>query len=369
MKKKVLQVLGGIGFGGAEAFVMNQFRNMQNEYTFDFAVQVHFDERNSYEREIEELGGKIYYTGLFRSSPFKYVSNIKKIIQEHGPYSAVHIHVNEQCGFAALGARKAGVEHIIVHAHSSQYGQRNALIRNAMLISNKLLVSRNTERIVACSLDAAQMYFGKKGHDNAMVLKNPIDTKRFFHVQDREICRHDLGIKSDLVISHIARFIDVKNHVFILQICEKMKENNIDFTMLLVGDGALRKQIELTAKEKNLSDRVFFLGERSDIPQILSASDVMILPSKYEGLPTVILEAQASGTPCVVSANVNRESDVGIGLVQFREIDGENALSSWVEAIVNHPNKIKDYSQIANAFIGKGISLNNVSDILRSYYH
>ena len=133
MKGKVLQILGGIGFGGAEAFVMNQFRNMKDEYTFDFAVQVHFDQSVSYEKEIIHLGGRIFYTGLFRDSPVSYAKKVQRIIEKNGPYDAIHIHVNEQCGIAAYGAREACNGTIIVHAHSSQYGQKNAFIKILMI--------------------------------------------------------------------------------------------------------------------------------------------------------------------------------------------------------------------------------------------
>ena len=366
-KKRILHILGGVGFGGAEAFAMNQFRNLQNEYIFDFAVQVKFEPDQSYEKEIHSLGGEIYYTGLFRDSPIAFSKNITKIIKEHGPYCAVHIHINEQCGFAAMGAKKAGVKTIIAHAHNSQYGQRNPFIKIAMLALNKILVKKYANKLVGCSDEAAKFFFGKIGK-KALVLKNPIDIKRYFYSGNMEDCRNSLGIQSKLVISHIGRFADVKNHQFILEICKKLAEDRIDYAMLLVGDGELRCEIENEVKKFNLSNNVFFLGNRSDVPQILCASNVMILPSKYEGLPTVVLEAQASGTPSIIADNVNRKSDVGLGLIDFLSIEGIDAALKWKNALLKNREKVRNIEEIENAFSKHGISLNDVSEKLKHLY-
>lgn len=365
MKKKVLHVLGGVGFGGAEAFAMNQFRNLQSEYIFDFAVQVKFEPNHSYENEICSLGGHVYYTGLFRDSPIAFSQNVKNIIKEHGPYCAVHIHINEQCGFAAMGAKKAGVKSVIVHAHSSQYDQRNLIVKTVMLLLNKFLVRTYADTIVACSDEAARMYFGKK---NAIVFKNPIDIKRYYNAGSIEECRNSLGIKSKLVISHIGRFIDVKNHDFILKLCKKLSDDGIDYSMLLIGNGELRAEIEKKAETLDLKNNVFFLGDRSDIPQILRASTIMILPSKYEGLPTVVLESQASGTPCIISTHVNRMCDVGLGLVTFLDIDKDNSVLEWACSLQKNKNKVQNVESIENAFSKHGINLNDVSENLKHLY-
>ena len=365
MKKKVLHILGGVGFGGAEAFAMNQFRNLQNEFIFDFAVQVKYGPNQSYEKEIHALGGEIYYTGLFRDSPIAFSQNISKIIKEHGPYCAVHIHINEQCGFAAIGAKKAGVKSVIVHAHSSQYDQHNLFVKTAMLLLNKFLVRIYADIIVACSDEAAKMYFGKQ---NAIVFKNPIDIKRYYNAGSIEECRNTLGVKSKLVISHIGRFIDVKNHDFILKICKKLSDDKINYSMLLIGNGELRNEIEKKVDMLGLKNKVFFLGERSDIPQILRASSIMILPSKYEGLPTVVLEAQASGIPCIISTHVNRMCDVGLGLVEFLDIDKDDSVLEWACALREKKNNVQNIECIEKAFSIHGISLNDVSEKLKHLY-
>ena len=369
MKKKVLQVLGGIGFGGAETFVMNQFRKLQNNFIFDFAVQVHLNAENSYENEIKSLGGNIYYTGLFRTSPIAFSKMIESIVKEHGPYNAVHIHVNEQCGFAALGAKRAFNGPVIVHAHSSQYGQKNPIIKTGMLIANKFLVKKMADYFFACSYEAAEMYFGEYGRRKAIVIKNPIDIEHFFYTGEMHSCREYLGITSDeLVISHIGRFVEVKNHEFIVKLCNKLKVDQVDFKMLLVGNGVLRRSIEIMVKNYNLEKNVIFLGERSDIPKILKASDVMILPSKFEGLPTVVLEAQATGTPSIVSLNVNRECDIGIDLVRFLSTDKCDSIQLWKTEIIKRRKRELNFFKISQAFFDKGISLQEISNLLVRYY-
>lgn len=369
MKKRVLQVLGGIGFGGAEAFVMNQFRNMQDEYVFDFAVQVKYDKDKSYEEEITKMGGKIFYTGLFRESPLKFANSIDNIIKRHGPYSAVHIHINEQCGFAALGAKRNLKGNIIVHAHSSQYGQKNFFIKTVMLVVNKVLVKLYANQIVACSKEAARMYFGNNAEKSALILKNPIDVERYYRANDVAECRKLLNISNDsLVLLHIGRFVEVKNHEFIIKICKEIIRTNSNFTMLFVGDGKLRQHIMDLAEKNHLNSHISFLGERSDIPQILGASDILLLPSKYEGLPTVVLEAQASSIKCLASNRISNLCDLGLGLVQFLPIDDENDVQNWITAINNYKREMIEYDILHEAFVTHGIDLDKTSGELRNLY-
>jgi glycosyltransferase EpsF len=364
-KHKVLQILGGVGFGGAETFIMNQFRNLNNEYLFDFAVQVKYDCSVSYENDINSLGGKIFYLGLFRQSPYRFYKSIIEVIKSNGPYDAIHIHINEQCGVAAYAAKKAGIKRIICHAHSSNYGQNNILIKSVMLWANKMLVNRVATNLLACSQEAGEMFFGKTPRRVLSIVKNPIFVSKYECKKNSQI-RDELGVDNELILIHIGRFIEVKNHEFIIQIAKKLKDDNIQFKMILVGNGKMQLSIRNLINYSSLSGNVVLLGERSDIPDLLGISDLLLLPSKYEGLPTVVLEAQATGIPSIVSSNVSNICDLGLGLVSFLPIDDPEIWSTHIVAL--RGKRINDRKQISEAFLNNGISIDTVSGELVKIY-
>lgn len=366
-KKKVLHVLASVGFGGAETFAVNQFRNLCDDYIFDFAVQFPCKD-DSYESEIRDLGGKIFYTGLFRKSVFGFIRRLREVILNNGPYEAIHIHINEQAGFAAFAAKMAHAKNVICHAHSSNYGQKNLLIKFIMSRSNKILVHFCADHLAACSRPAAEAYFYRKDAEKAALLGNAIFLKKY--TREAHDIRESLSISpKDLTILHVGRFINVKNHEFIVEIAKELSRKGNTYKIILVGAGDRLEKIKALVDEAGLEKCFIFTGERQDVNNIMASADVLILPSLFEGVPTVILEAQASSLPCLVSNSVSPECDLGMGLVTFVSIDQEESAKMWADSLIDiKKHKTIDEEIISDVFRKKGYSIDAVSDLLKSLY-
>ncbi len=167
--------------------------------------------------------------------------------------------------------------------------------------------------------------FGKKAVDSGkvIVIPNAIDTKKYFYDGDkRNRKRFELGLQDYFVVGHIGRFHPQKNHKFLLEIFKCIKEKQEKSKLVLVGDGPLRSQIENQIQKLGIEDSVMLLGSRSDVPEILQAMDVLVFPSLYEGLPGVVLEAQAAGLPCIVSDTVTEEVAI-TNLVKYLSLKRE----------------------------------------------
>ena len=160
-----------------------------------------------------------------------------------------------------------------------------------------------------------------------------------------------------MLIGHVGSFSPVKNHEFLIRIAKELKRNNFSFKMIFVGDGGLKKEVENRVKDECLDDVIMFLGVRSDIPQIMSMIDILLLPSFYEGVPGVIVEAQAAGTLCIISDTVTREVDAGLGLTNFISIE---SVEKWCEVITQQKvkeviNQVEVYKKLNdNGFIVEG---------------
>jgi len=168
--------------------------------------------------------------------------------------------------------------------------------------------------LFGCSKEACEFLFGERCfNDNRVrIINNGIETENFvFNEEIRVKMREELGIKdSTIVVGHVGRFSYPKNHDFLIDIFKKVNEKNRNTLLLLVGDGNLREAIERKVEYLGLSNRVIFAGIRSDVADVLQAMDIFVFPSLYEGLPVTLVEAQASGLPCVISDNITKQVQI-----------------------------------------------------------
>ena len=180
--------------------------------------------------------------------------------------------------------------------------------------------------------------------------------------------RQELNIdKKDIIVGHVGRLIDAKNHSFLLDIVSEMINKNPNIKCILVGDGVLREQIEEKILKLNIQNNVYLLGIRDDVDKIMKEFDLFIMPSIYEGLGLVLLEAQVSIVPCLVSEAIQPEADLGVGLVkQLNLSDGIHKWAEEAEKIIS--NKNKSNINIAKAIKDKHYDLNSILDNLLSVY-
>lgn len=310
MQKKpiiVAQIMGKWVGGGVESVIMNYYRHLdRSKVQFDFicdedSTRIPYD-------EIKKLGGRVFLVPKYQNLP-KYLKVLEKLFKEN-QYRIVHSNINTLSVFPLYAAKKAGVPIRISHSHSTSNPKewKRNLIKNILRPFSK----RYATDYFACSEVAGRYLFGNKAFDRGKVkiIHNAIDIDKFkFDEVARKKLRKEFGIKdSTVVIGHVGRFVQTKNHAFLVDIFKKYHERNPDSKLLLVGVGPLEDQIKSKIKKLNLEEFVIFLGQRDDIGKLCSAIDIFCLPSLYEGFGVVLLEAQVSNLLCVASTEIPKEA-------------------------------------------------------------
>lgn len=331
--KKVLCLISCMNTGGAETFLMKIYRQIdKTKYQMDFGVNI--QQKGFYDDEITALGGKIYYIPPKSSNIKQFKKQLDAVIRKE-KYEAVLRITSSAAGFLDLKvAKKAGVGRCCARSsNSSDGGSLLSVIAHRM---GRMLYGKYVDVKIAPSDLAAKYTFGKKAYNDheVNILHNAVDISIFQYKESyRSQIRNELNIgKSAVVIGHIGRFYEQKNHVFLIKIFEKICEMNKDAVLLLVGDGPLKNNIRKIIEDYHLENRVIFLGVRSDIDRILSAMDVFVLPSLYEGMPNVVIEAQATGLPVVLSDTITQEVNI-TGLVEFCSLsESENI---WAKKVLS----------------------------------
>jgi len=306
---RVLHYVGKMDRGGMETLIMNIYRNIdRSKIQFDFAI--HGDRNGDFEDEILELGGKFYRFPIMRKNPITYRYAWRKFWKEHANvYTAFHFHTNSLANIIAFEeAFRSGVRMRIVHSHSSSSNKGKLQSTNIFLHKlHRNRIKRIATNLFACSNEASQWLFGgnKLGDKRVLLLKNGVDVNRFkFNQAIRDQMRLNLGLQEKKVIGHIGSFINVKNHEFLLDIIDNAHKKNPNIRAIFIGDGLLRTHLTTIVKSRKLESIVQFLGVRKDVSNLLSAMDLFIFPSLYEGLPVSLVEVQANGLPALVSDSI-----------------------------------------------------------------
>jgi glycosyltransferase involved in cell wall biosynthesis len=333
---RILHVLGAMDRGGAETWLMNVLRNIdRTRFCMDFLV--HTQEPGAFDSEIRALGSAVIPC-LDPSRPWTYARRFRRILQHRAPYDVVHSHVHHYSGFVLRLAQRQGIPIRIAHSHNdtSSMDQASGIARRQYLNLSKRWIARYATHRLACSDNAGTALFGDGLHSQSpwLTLRCSIDLTPFQGQGDGHTMRSQLGILPETtVIGHVGRFMEQKNHGFLIDVVEELIARRPDACFLLIGDGPLRAGIEGTVRRRNLSHAVRFLGVRSDVAQLMmNAMDVLLLPSLYEGLPVVLIEAQAAGLPCVISDVVTPEADIVPPLM--RRLSLSDPPGQWAEAII-----------------------------------
>jgi glycosyltransferase involved in cell wall biosynthesis len=254
------------------------------------------------------MGGRVYrIPHILKDGPFRYRHNLASFFEEHREYKIIHSHMDKMSGIVLDEAKKAGIPIRIAHSHSTD-SEGGLLERGVKRHYGKYLRNVPTDRI-ACSADAGKWLF-EDATDGVTILKNGILFDDFcFSGKVRENKRNELGLnKNDKVLLHIGRFDKAKNQSFAIDVFKEIYERDGNYRFLLAGDGELLNSVKARAKALGIHDRVEFLGLRNDVSGLMAASDALIFPSLYEGLSLVLIEAQTSGLPCVITDTLSEES-------------------------------------------------------------
>lgn len=361
--KKVLMVAGQMHMGGLEIMLMNFLRNIDREKVhIDFLL--HYKEKGDFDDEIRSLGSKIYVMPKLRpQNVFKYIASLCRFFREHrGEYDIVHGNITSSGIIYLTIAKIFGVKTRIIHAHYGDVkGNHHEKLERIMLKPLRFCANY----YFACSDRAGEFCFGKNilKRDNYFLIRNGVDITKFsFDEAKRNKKREEMGLSNKFVLLHVGRFESEKNHSFILDFFSEYIKTDKEGILLFAGVGSLENEIKEKARTLGLSDRVLFLGLRNDVNQFLLAADVFVLPSIFEGLPVVGIEAQASGIKCLFSENVTRELDI-TGNCEFLPI---NDTFLWCRAI----EKAREFKRVKTdeKIVGAGYEIHAQAKWLENFY-
>lgn len=355
-----------MSLGGIEAFMMNYYRNIdRSKIQIDFVV--HGFEKGIYDDEIRELGGIIYNVPIKSESYFANINELRNIFNKK-LYKIVHAHMDAMNTVVLREAKRSGVPIRISHSHNTQH-LTNSKIKYALNEYVRKRVCKYATHLFACSVPAAEWLYGKKAVKEGAVylIKNAIDLDKYrFSDFYRDKYRKVFNVEDNFVIGHIGRFDYQKNHEFLINLFSEFIQLYPKAKLFLVGDGHLRSKIENQILKLGLSKDVIIAGYRKDINQLMNCFDVLCLPSKFEGLAIVLIEAQMNGLNCVASNTIPEEVKL-TSLVKFVSL--ESNISQWIKQLYN--GRKKTYDNIEEKIIEAGYSINKeavkLSDLYREF--
>jgi len=284
---------------------MNWYRNIDREkIQFDFLVS--YASKASYTEEIQKLGGRVFamseQLSLHVQGLPRLFANVKNFMKVHAhEYDAVHLHTTTFSYPYLYYAKKYGIKVRFCHAHSIDLGNtRLSSLRNRLMI---LPLKATANHFLACSREAGEKNYYPLGIKDFSVVLNGVDFSRYDMDEDnRQQTRQMLGVgEKTRLFSHISNMAPIKNVPFVVRVFAQIAETDPDSKLLLVGRKELPPEVQRQIQAHGLEDKIIHLGVRSDVPQLLAASDVCLMPSKTEGLGLVAVESQLAGTPVITS--------------------------------------------------------------------
>lgn len=321
MKKKVLMIdTAPMLFDGITAVIYNYIANMnRDDISIDIvAINKLADKQRL---QFENIGCKVYELTCRNRNPIKYIKQLSEIIRKEN-YTIAHIHCNSHtAAIDALACRIGGVKTCITHSHNTKTAHANI---------HKLLgplFNLLTTDCFACGAEAGKWLHGDR---KTILWNNAINTDMFAFSEDaRKKIRNQYNLVGKIAVGHVAHFTPHKNHEFLIELWKDVVAKNPNYVLFLIGDGRLRSGIEAKVAELNLQDSIVFTGMVFNVPDYLSAMDMMVLPSLYEGLPYVLIEWQDSGIPCLVADTVTPDCKLTDN-VTFLPLEKND----WVDAIL-----------------------------------
>lgn len=351
--QRLLCIVSNMDTGGAETFLMKMYRQLdRTRYQMDFVVSG--DGRGYYEDEIEQLGGIVYRITRKTEDFVAFRRELAAAVRDDGCPCVLRIGSDALSAIDLWVAKRAGARRLALRSSNASDG-KGSLGMFLQKAFRRLLTSVADVKIAPSDLAAAYT-FGPKAVSNGEVhyLCNALDLNAYtFSPESRSAIRSELRIEPDaLVVGHVGRFAQQKNHGFLIEVFAELLKVRPDARLVLVGQGELEGEVRAKAKAFGVLDGIVFAGVRPDVPALLSAFDVLALPSLYEGMPNVVIESQAAGLTCAVSNTVTRQADV-TGLVEYLPIDDPTA---WTKALESAATMERLDTRTAMAAAGYDIS-------------
>lgn len=311
---------------GVMSVILNYAKAMPDDIKFD--VVYFFEKENTRQADIEALGGKVYK--IDPPSPMDLITGkMNGFFAEHkNEWQALHIHCPHFAVFIAPYAKKAGVDKIAMHCHSTCFSlnPKNEL-RNKVLYK---LGCHSVDTRFACGKDAGRFWYGDD--KNFIVLPNAVNADKLIYNEEvRKAKRAEMDIEGKLVVGHIGRTnIVQKNHPFLFKIFAEIKKRNENSVLLMAGAEKTPELLNL-AEKLQIENDIQFLGQRNDIPEMLQAFDIFVFPSFCEGLPVSVIEAQVAGLPVVMSDSV---TDEVVATDKIEMLSLNKSPNAWADKVI-----------------------------------
>lgn len=313
--------------GGVESFLISYYRKLDKiKIQFDFLCNTH--NKVAYEDELKSFGGKVIHIAMRSREPLKYRRELNEFMKLHASeYQAVWVNV---CSLANIDylkvAKKYGIKKRIIHSHNSQ--NMDNQLRKVIHTINRQKIQNIATDFWACSEDAAKWFYKEELLSKVVIVKNAIELDRVeFSEEKRDAIRKKYSISDKYVIGNVGRLHFQKNQMFALDVIKSLSVNIPNCILMLVGQGEDELKLKQRAKDLNIQDRVIFTGVQSDIGGFLSAFDLFLFPSVFEGLGIAGLEAQANGLPVLSSYGVIPEELKLTENFHFKRLD--DGAESW----------------------------------------
>lgn len=369
---RVLQVGMTRNLGGIETYLIEQFRHLdKSTIDYDF-VNITGEYSICYEEEILASGSKIFKVVSRHKNPLLHYWQWFNILsQNKGVYDVIVLNTNSlEYVFPLVLGKIFGIPVRVIHSHNSGFENKQGLARRLLVGMNKKLLAWSANLRFACSQFAGQWMFKDNPYH---VIYNAIDIHKYdADLIVREETRNALGLHTELTLLHVGRFSYQKNHSFLLDIFKEVHAIQPDSVLLLVGDtteeSEFLTEVKRKIKEFGLANAVRLLGRRDDVNKIMQAADVLVMPSFFEGLTVVGIEAQASDLPLLLSDTVTKELEL-LPSTQF--ISLEAGPTAWAEAIVNSKqhNRQSRYEELKAAGYDIENETERVEKLLLDAYH
>ena len=369
-KIKVLYFVDRLLRGGIQTFVYENIKHMdRSKVQIDFLL---LDDGNKYEMEddLKELGCNIYkLKGMWINKVtdfFKYGKMLDEFFSKNNDYKVVHLHSSSKNYLVLKYAKKYNIKVRIAHSHNIDFQTKNVL-KKFMGDFLKIPLRIYATDYFACSEIAGDWLFGKKivKSDKFKVVHNAVDLEKFkFNNEIREKIRKELNVNSDtLLIGHVGRFTQQKNHDFLIDIFNEIHKKNQNTKLLLIGTGIKENDIKEKVKNLNLQDSVIFEGFKNNVNEYMLAMDIFLFPSKFEGLGLVLIEAQATGLPCYTSKDVVPNEAKVSNLLEY--ISLKNSAKEWAYIVLSNNNcRLNVYKSIKSL----GYDIEDTSLFLQDFY-
>lgn len=346
---------------GTETFMLNVVRTSDKKrFHYDFLV--FRPTINQYRDEAERLGCIFYSLPPRYKSPVNYIKGLDYFFKTHAKeYNVIHWCGGVVSSIAPLWfAHKYKIMNIIVHSHSSSCSSFHSRLCHHLF---RHLLPVCCTNFFACSTQASKFFFGSK---NAVIIKNGIDLKKYeFNEDIRNLYRKELGIAAGtFVLGHVGRFEKVKNHSFLIEIFNEVLKKKENSALILIGKGPLEASIKEEVKKIGIESKVMFIGERNDVDRCMQAMDFFVMPSLYEGLPFVLVEAQAASLPCAISDTINNDAVI---CPSTRRITLRQNAAEWAEEILK-VSEITVRKNTNDYLIENGFSIIDTVEYLECVY-